>query len=55
MFGATHFAAGEDKDDLDTDIKKFEETFIGETNEAYEQFKFNSRDQRDGGTIEPYF
>ena len=44
----------EDKEDVATLIKKFDEYIIGETNETYERYKFNKRDQNEGETVEAY-
>ena len=56
IFNAMQFddAKGEDKAKLDHIIKKYDEYFIGETNETYERYSFNSRDQESGETIESY-
>ena len=44
----------EDKEDIDTIIKKFDECVIGDTNETYERYVFNRRDQHSGENIESY-
>ena len=49
-----HFADSDDKQKLNKVIEQFQTTFIGETNETYERFIFNSRDQKEGETIEQY-
>ncbi len=51
VFEGMHFANSEDKHKLNKVMEQFEITFIGETNETYEQFVFNSRDQNEGETI----
>ena len=40
--------------DLDAVITKFDEFCIGETNETYECFNFNSRQQKEGETVDQY-
>ena len=35
-------------------IKRFDAYFIGEMNETYERYEFNSRDQKEGETIDKY-
>lgn len=43
-----------DENDLETIMKAFEKYCIGETNESYERFVFNSRNQRDDETVDKY-
>ena len=47
VFEGMHFANSEDKHKLNKVIEQFEITFIGETNETYERFLFNSHDQKE--------
>ena len=54
VYEGTHFAVDEDKHKLTKVIEQFEVTFIGETNETYERYVFNSRDQGEGESIEQY-
>lgn len=44
----------EDHKSLSAIIKALEEDCLGETIEMYEQYVFNSRNQKDGETIEEY-
>ena len=48
------FANTEDKNDVKTIIKKIDGYIIGDTNETYERYKFNRRDQAEGETIDEY-
>ena len=54
MFDGMHIAEGEDRDKLDMVIAKFEALCIGETDETFERFVFNSRVQKDEVTIEQH-
>ena len=44
----------EDQKCLDTVIEKFEEFCVGKTNETFERYKFNMRNQERGETIDMY-
>ena len=46
MFEGTDFATETDRNILSKIVEKFEEFCIGETNETYERFVFNLRNQR---------
>ena len=39
---------------IETILKSFETYCIGETNESYERFRFNSRNQESGETVDKY-
>ena len=54
IYNAMNFVAPASRDKLDDILKKFDEYFIGETNETYERYTFNSRNQEAGETIESY-
>ena len=45
---------GEDKNDIDHVLKKFDKYFMAETNEAYESYRFNKADQTETENIETY-
>jgi len=42
----------DEKDNMKVIKEKFENYFIGETNETYERFKFNKRKQNEGESID---
>lgn len=44
----------EDKEDLPTIIRKFDQYIIGEINETYERYMFNKREQKVGESAEAY-
>ena len=48
ILNALQFSEGEDPNNVETIISKFEEYSTGEINETYERFKFNQRNQEDG-------
>ena len=54
VYDGMHFVDSNDKHNLNKVIEQFQTTFIGETNETYERFIFDSRDQKEGETIEQY-
>ena len=54
IFNAMNFTGDEKKDNLTHIIKKFDDYFIGEINETYERYVFNSRNQEAGEGIESY-
>ena len=54
VFDGLPFAEGENKEDIDLVIKKFEEFCIGTTCEAYESYKFHKREQETGENIDAY-
>ena len=53
VFDGFEFSEGEDKN-IDTILQKFEEYCVGTTNEIYERYKFNSRVQEDGESIDKF-
>lgn len=53
MFEGFSFTSEEDCWKLNTAIKKFEDLCVGETNETYERFVFNRRDQ-ENETVDQY-
>ena len=53
IFNTITFEEAE-KDDVSIIMKKMSEVLIGETNETYERYVFNKRDQRSGESIEAY-
>ena len=54
IFNAFQYSEGEDPNNVETIISKFEEYFTGEINETYERFKFNQRNQEDGEAFDVY-
>ena len=54
MFDGMEFSPETDRQVLNKVIRKFEELCIGETNETYERFIFNRRDQDDNESIDQY-
>ena len=54
IFNAFQYSEGEDPNNVETIISKFEEYFTGEINETYERFKFNQRNQEDGEAFDAY-
>ncbi|RUA04044.1 MAG: hypothetical protein DSY43_07205, partial [Gammaproteobacteria bacterium] len=54
IYNSFQYADGEDPDNLDTIIAKYDEHFTGEINETYERFQFNKRVQQAGETFESY-
>ena len=48
------FATETDRNILSKIVEKFEEFCIGETNETYERFMFNRRNQEENESIEQY-
>ena len=54
MFEGMDFATETDRNILSKIIEKFEEFCIGETNETYERFVFNRRNQEENESIEQY-
>ena len=51
IYNTITFGASE-QDDVKVIMKKMSEVIIGETNETYERYVFNKRDQRPGESIE---
>lgn len=54
MFDGMAFSNEADKQVLSKVIEKFEEFCIGETNETYERFIFNRRNQEENESIDQY-
>ena len=54
IYNSLVYEEKEDKDDVDLIIKKLDAYIIGETNEIYERFKFNKREQKEDESIDTY-
>ena len=54
IYNNMSFREGEDKNKLEDIIKKFDEFIIGETNETYERYLFNRREQQEGENTDTY-
>ena len=54
VYNSLKFAPAEDKNDLETITRKFDDHIIGQVNETYERYKFNRRDQGSEEPIENY-
>ena len=54
IFDRMNFAPETDNQVLNKVVEKFEEFCIGETNETYERFIFNRRDQEENESIDQY-
>ena len=54
IFESLPFSGAEDRTDIDTVIKKFEEFCMGETHEVYESYKFHRRNQEKEENIDTY-
>ena len=54
IFNAFQYSEGEDPNNVETIISKFEEYFTGEIKETYGRFKFNQRNQEDGEAFDAY-
>ena len=54
IYNSLVYAEGEDKDDVDQIIEKLEAYTVGETNEIYERFKFNKREQKEDESVDTY-
>ena len=48
------FASEDDRTKLDIVLNKFQELCLGETNETYERFVFNSRQKKENETVDQY-
>ena len=48
------FEDGEDRNNIETVLAKFDKYFMAETNEAYESYRFNKCDQTDSENVETY-
>ena len=54
VFDGLDFANEDEKKDIDVVVKKLEKYCIGETNETYERYRFNKRDQASNETVDAY-
>ena len=54
IYNSLEFTDQEDKEEIKTIIKKMDEYIIGDTNETYERYKFNRRNQAEGENIDEY-
>ena len=54
IYNGFDYTAEEDKSKVETVIKKFDEHFVGETNETYERYLFNKRVQEPNESIDTY-
>ena len=54
IYNSLVYEGEEDKDDVDLIIKKLDAYIIGETNEIYERFKFNKREQKEDESVDTY-
>ena len=52
--GTDDYIPAEDADDVTIIIQKFEKHIVGETNETFERYRFNKRDQMESETTEQY-
>ena len=54
FFEGLDFASEEDRTKFDIVVTKFKELCLGETNETYERFVFNSRQKNENETVDQY-
>ena len=54
IFNGFHFDNPDDRNDLAKIIQKFDEFTIGEVNETFERYTFNSRNQKENESIDVY-
>ena len=54
IFEGLDFASEEDRTKFDIVVTKFKELCLGETNETYERFVFNSRQKNENETVDQY-
>ena len=54
IFNSLKFRNGEDRNNMADVIKKFDQHFLGQTQEFFERFQFNRRNQESGGSIDEY-
>ena len=54
IFNSFQFDSANDKNDLAKIIQKFDKFTIGELNETFESYTFNSRNQQENESIEAY-
>ena len=55
VFDGLDFANEDERKDIDVVVSKLEKYCIGETNETYERYCFNKRDQESHETVDAYF
>ena len=54
IYDGLPFASGGEKNDIDKVLELLEEHCVGETNETYERYVFNKRDQQQGASFDTY-
>ena len=54
IFEGLDFPSEDDRKKLEVVITKFQEFYLGETNETYERFVFNSRQKKENETVDQY-
>ena len=54
IYNGFKFTEGEDRNKMADIITKFEQHFLGQTQEFFERFQFNRRNQEPGETIDQY-
>ena len=54
IFNGLKFSDGEDHNNMADVIKKFDQHFLGQTQECFERFQFNCRNQESGESIDEY-
>ncbi|KAJ8023030.1 hypothetical protein HOLleu_38095 [Holothuria leucospilota] len=54
IYNSLTFADDEDENDIKIIMTKLDTYFIGESNETYERYVFNKRDQQAGETVDAY-
>ena len=54
IFNGLQFDSPDNKNDLEKIIQKFDEFTIGELNETFERYTFNSRNQHENESIDAY-
>ena len=55
IFDALSFDTGAERQDINKVLEKLEAYCIGETNETYERYIFNKRDQQQSESFDSYF
>ena len=54
IFNGIKFAEGEDRNKMADILVKYDQPFLGQTQEFFERFQFNRRNQESGESIEEY-
>ena len=54
IFNGLKFSDGEDRNNMADVIKKFDQHFLGQTQEFFERFQFNRRNQESSESIDEY-